>query len=163
MLAHLIPVSKTLAELEKFGIVQIQPVGRTHQVSLNEKSYVLSKIIEPILKAEEKTLTEVISILKKHLTTKEIISAVIFGSVAKREEQDNSDIDVLVISDDFDHAISVISYASREISLKFQSMVSPIIFSESKFRSKKKNSALVQSILDNHVMICGKELASVLK
>lgn len=156
-------VSKTLNELEKFGIVQIQPVGRAYQVSLNEKSYVLSKIIKPILKAEEKTLDEVISILKSHLSTKKIISAVIFGSVAKRAERDDSDIDVLVISNDFDHSISAISDAAREISQRFQSKVSHIIFSESQLRSKKKDNALVQSILDDHILICGKELVSVLK
>ncbi|MGI0056252.1 MAG: nucleotidyltransferase domain-containing protein [Nitrosarchaeum sp.] len=156
-------VSKTLGELEKFGVVQIQPVGRAHQISLNEKSYVLGKIIVPILKAEEKTLAEVISILKNHLGTKKIISAVIFGSVAKSEERDDSDIDVLIISNDLDHAISVISNAALEISLKFQSNVSHIIFSELQFRSKKKNNALIQSILVNHIVICGKELTSILK
>jgi predicted nucleotidyltransferase len=156
-------VSKTLNELEKFGIVQIQPVGRAYQVSLNEKSYVLSKIIKPILKAEEKTLDEVILILKSHLSTKKITSAVIFGSVAKRAERDDSDIDVLVISNDFDHSISAISDAAYEISQRFQSKVSHIIFSESQLQSKKKNNALVQSILDDHILICGKELVSVLK
>ncbi len=155
-------VSKTLEELEKFGIVQIQPVGRAHQVSLNEKSYVLGKIIVPILKSEEKTLDEVISILKNHLATKKIVSAAIFGSVAAGKEKDDSDIDVLVIGDDSSHAISAISDASREISLKFQSNLSHIIFSKSQFRSKK-NTALIQSILDNHIMIYGKELTSVLK
>ncbi|MFY9300738.1 MAG: nucleotidyltransferase domain-containing protein [Candidatus Nitrosotenuis sp.] len=156
-------VSKTLNELEKFGIVQIQPVGRAYQVSLNEKSYVLSKIIKPILKAEEKTLDEVTSILKNHLSTKKIISAVIFGSVAKRAERDDSDIDVLVISNDLDHSISAISDAAREISQRFQNKVSHIIFSESQLQSKKKGNTLVQSILDDHILICGKELASVLK
>lgn len=156
-------VSKTLNELEKFGIVQIQPVGRAYQVSLNEKSYVLSKIIKPILKAEEKTLDEVISILKSHLSTKKITSAVLFGSVAKRVERDNSDIDVLVVSNDFDHSISAISDAAREISQRFQSKVSHIVFSESQLKSKKKDNALVQSILDDHILICGKELVSVLK
>ncbi|MGQ0772550.1 MAG: hypothetical protein ACT4NT_07250, partial [Nitrososphaerota archaeon] len=69
-------VSKTLDDLEKFGIVQIQPVGRAHQISLNEKSYVLNKIIIPILKSEEKTRDEVISILRNHFGKKKIISAV---------------------------------------------------------------------------------------
>jgi predicted nucleotidyltransferase len=83
--------------------------------------------------------------------------------VATGKEQVDSDIDVLVICDDFDHAITAISHASEEISLKFQSDLSPIIFSESKFRSKKKNNALVQSILNNHIIICGKGLSNMLK
>lgn len=154
-------VSATVEKLGKFGIVQIQPVGRAHQISLNEKSYVLGKIIVPILKAEEETLNEVISILKEHLSTKKITSAVIFGSVAKREEKDDSDIDVLIISNDFDHAITAVSDAEREISVKFHCKVSPLIFSESEFKSKKKNNVLVRSILDNHIIIHGKELKTL--
>jgi predicted nucleotidyltransferase len=156
-------VSKTLDDLEKFGIVQIQPVGRAHQILLNEKSYVLNKIIMPILKAEEKTLDEVISILKNHFGKKKIISAVVFGSVTTGKEQVDSDLDVLVLCDDFDYAISAISGAAEEISLKFQTNLSHIVFSESEFRSKGKNHQLIQSILDNHVLIYGKKLESMLR
>ena len=151
-------VSATVEDLEKFGIVQIQPIGRAHQVSLNEKSYVLKEIVEPILKAEEKTLDKVILILKNHLGTKKIISAAIFGSVSSGEEKEDSDIDVLIISDDFEHASMLISNAGQEIFLKLHSKVAPIIFSESEFKSKKKKNALIRSILNNHIMIYGKDL-----
>ena len=151
-------VSATVEDLEKFGIVQIQPIGRAHQVSLNEKSYVLKEIVEPILKAEEKTLDRVILILKNHLGTKKITSAAIFGSVSSGEEKEDSDIDVLIISDDFEHASMLISNAGQEIFLKLHSKVAPIIFSESEFKSKKKKNALIRSILNNHIMIYGKDL-----
>jgi len=140
-------VSATLEELEKFGIVQIQPVGRAHQISLNEKSYVLNEIIEPILRAEEKTLAKVISILKDHLNTKKITSSVIFGSVSRGEEKEDSDIDVLVVSDDFDHATEAIANASEDVALAFHTRVSPIIFTKKEFLSKKKGD-LIRSILD---------------
>lgn len=155
-------VSVTVGELEKFGVVQIQPVGRAHQVSLNEKSYVLNEIVEPILKAEEKTLDKVTLVLKKNLSTKKIISAAIFGSVSGGEEKEDSDIDVLIISNDFEHATILISNAGQEIFLKFHSKVSPIIFSEAEFKSKKKKNALIHSILDNHIMIYGKNLKNLL-
>ena len=32
-------VSETVAKLENLGVAQIQPIGRSHQVTLNEKSY----------------------------------------------------------------------------------------------------------------------------
>ena len=154
-------VSATIDELEKFGIVQIQPVGRAHQISLNEKSYVLKEVIEPILKAEKKTRDKVILVLKNYLDTKKIISTAIFGSVSKGEEKEDSDIDVLIISNDFEHAAVLISNASQEIFLKFHSKISPIIFSESEFKLKKKKNTLIRSILDNHIMIYGKDLKSL--
>lgn len=154
--------SATINDLENLGIVQVQPVGRAHQISLNERSYVLIKIIEPILEAEEKSLDEVISIFKKHLISKKIISALIFGSVARREEKEDSDIDLLIISNDHDKAIEIVSKAIQEVFLVFHTKVSHIIFSEKKLRSKR-NSDLVRTIIENHILISGKELKDIIK
>ncbi|MEO9307199.1 MAG: nucleotidyltransferase domain-containing protein [Nitrososphaera sp.] len=153
-------VSSIVSELEKFGIVRVYPVGRAHQITLNEKSYVLNKIIEPILQAEEKTLAHVISILGYHLDTKKITSSVIFGSVATGQEKEDSDIDVLVISDYYDHAVDAIANASEDVALGFHTGVSPIIFTRKEFLSKKKGD-LMRSILSNHIHVTGLELEKI--
>jgi predicted nucleotidyltransferase len=127
-----VEASRTIEQLEKYGIVKVQPVGRAYQVFLNDQSYVLNRIVKPILIAEEKTLPELIMILAKHLTTKKILSAAIFGSVVKGEEREDSDIDLLVISDDFDHATGVVANAREEVALAFYSSLSPIIFTKKK-------------------------------
>jgi predicted nucleotidyltransferase len=147
-------------QLEKYGIVNIQPVGKSYQLSLNENSYILNKIIKPILRAEEKTLEELIYILKKHLNNKHIISAAIFGSIAKGEEKVDSDIDLLVISDHFDIATGLVSEAQQAVSPIFHSTVSPLIFSKKKFLANK-NERLVRSILDSYIMITGRDLQEV--
>jgi predicted nucleotidyltransferase len=154
--------ASTVNDLENLGIVQVQPVGKAHQVSLNKKSYVLNKIVEQIFKAEQHSLQEVIMILKKNLNSKKIISAVIFGSVARREEKEDSDIDLLIISNDYDQAIESVSRIAEEISLMFHTKVSHVIFSEKQLRSKK-NSDLIRSIIKDHVLITGKELADMIK
>lgn len=148
-------------QLEKYGIISIQPVGKSYQISLNQKSYILKKIIEPILIAEEKTLRILIAILKKHLS-KRIVAAAIFGSVSRAEEKEDSDIDLLVISDHFDFATSLVSKAQEEVSLIFHSNVSPIILSEKEFRTKK-NDRLVRSIIASYIMVAGKDLKKVLR
>ncbi len=145
----------TIHDLERFGIVKIQPVGRAYQLELNKKSYILNKIIEPIIQSEKNTLTEVMTILKKHLDTKKTITAVIFGSVVKGLEKLDSDIDLLVVSNDRDHAITQISQATEQIFSIFHGSISPIIFTEKEFKAKQKES-LIRSIIDNHVLICGK-------
>ncbi len=152
----------TVERLEKFGIVRIQPVGRAYHVTLNEESYILNKIMEPIFIAESKTLDELIFVLKKHLTTKKILAAAIFGSVAKEEEKEDSDMDVLVISDDFAHATVAISHAAEETMPKFYSKMSPLILSKKEFISKR-NSPLIRSILENHIMITGLKLRSMIQ
>ncbi|MHB8545715.1 MAG: nucleotidyltransferase family protein [Nitrosotalea sp.] len=152
----------TIGDLEKFGIVQVQPVGKAHQISLNKKSYLLNKIIEPIFKVEQNTLQEVISILKKNLVSKKIISAVIFGSVARSEEKEDSDIDLLIISNDYDTAIEIVSKVIEGISLMFHTKISHMIFSEKQLQSKL-NSDLINSIIKDHILITGKELVNIIK
>ncbi|SRR5579885_130863 len=147
----------TIQDLEKLGIVTIQPVGRAYQLELNKNSYILNKIIGPIIESEKNTFVELLFLLKKHLDTKKIITAVIFGSVAKGQEKIDSDIDVLVVSNDRDHALTQIGIVSEQIFSVFHGGISPLIFTEKQFKAKQKES-LVRSIIDNHVLICGKSI-----
>jgi len=147
-------------DLEKLGIVKIQPVGRAYQLELNKQSYILNKVIEPIIEAEKNTLNELIQLLKRHLDTKKIISAVVFGSVTKSEEKLDSDMDLLVISNDHDHAIGLVSSASEQVFSKFHVGLSTIIFTEKEFKTKQKGS-LIRSITDNHILICGKKIETL--
>src|SRR3990172_7265705 len=146
-------------DLEELGIVKIQPIGRAYHLELNEKSYILNKIIEPIVEAEKNTIDELLQILRKHLDTKKIISAAIFGSVAKGEEKIDSDIDLLIVSNNQNHAISVVSAASEQVFTRFHGGLSQIIFTEKEFKDKQKGS-LIQSISDNHILICGKKIGT---
>ncbi len=148
----------TVHDLAKLGIVTIQPVGRAYQIELNDKSYILNKIIEPIISVEKNTFGDLVQLLKKHLDTKKIVTAAIFGSVAKGDEKLDSDIDLLVISNDHDHAIKQISAASQQVFSIFHATLSHIIFTEKEFKDKQKGS-LVKSIINNHVLICGKKIA----
>lgn len=144
-------------DLEKMGIIKIQPIGRAYHLELNEKSYLLSEIIEPAINAEKNTINELIQVLRKYFDTKKIITAAIFGSVASVEEKIDSDIDLFIISNDHDHAITLVSEASKQVSIRFNGMLSQIIFTEKEFKAKQKGS-LVQSIIDNHILICGKKI-----
>ena len=155
-----VEASRTISQFEQYGIVKIQPVGRAYQVFLNDKSYVLNRIVRPILTAEEKTLSEMVVVLAKHLTSKKILSAVVFGSVVRREEMEDSDIDLLVISDDFDHATGAVADAREEVALSFHNSLSPIIFTKEKFTSKKKED-LIRSILSSHILVSGSELEKI--
>ena len=144
-------------DLEKMGIIKIQPIGRAYHLELNEKSYLLSEIIEPAINAEKNTMNELIQVLRKYFDTKKIITAAIFGSVASAKEKIDSDIDFFIISNDHDHAITLVSEASKHVSVRFNGMLSQIIFTEKEFKAKQKGS-LVQSIIDNHILICGKKI-----
>lgn len=144
-------------DLEKIGIITIQPIGRAYHLELNEKSYILNEIIKPAVNAEKNTMNELVTVLRKIFNKKEITTVVIFGSVVTAQEKIDSDIDLLIVSDNNDKAITLVSEASMEVSTRFNGMLSHIIFTEKELKTKKKGS-LVQSIIDDHILICGKKL-----
>src|SRR5487761_1328508 len=148
--------------LEKLGIISIQPVGRSHQVLLNERSYILNKIMRQIIKAEDQTLDELQSILKKHLNVNGIIASYLFGSISKGEEKEDSDIDLLVISNNFDYASASIARAQDEILSTFGNRISPVILSEKELKVKK-NDRLVRSIMECYAIIKGRDLKELVE
>lgn len=152
----------TVQQLEKYGVIELQPVGRSYLVSLNDKSYVVNKILKPIVEKENETLDELASVLRKHLSGKDIISAVLFGSVPREEEREDSDTDVLIVSNDFDAASLAASKAQEEVSSVFHSRLSPLILSEKELRAKKADH-LVRSILQKYVTIAGKDLREMIE
>jgi len=149
-------------KLEERGIIRIQPVGRSYQILLNEKSYVLNKIVKQTILAEEKTLDALISVLKKNLNNKKIISVCLFGSVAMKTEKEDSDVDLLVISNDFEMASVVLARTRDEISQIFGNRLSPIVFTETELR-EKKNGNLVKSILNSYIIIHGKDIRELVQ
>lgn len=149
-----VEASRTINQLKQFGIVKVQPVGKAYQISLNDKSYVLNKIVKPIFMAEEKTISELIAILKKHLTRKKIISVVVFGSVAKGGKKEDSNVDLLVVVDDFDNATEAIEDASKDVDIIFHTKISPTIFTRKEFTSRK-NIDLVRTIQSCHIQVTG--------
>jgi predicted nucleotidyltransferase len=148
-------------ELEKYGIIRIRPVGRSYLLTLNEHNYILNKILKQIIRAEKDTLDELIATLRKYLENEKIISAVLFGSVALKSERQDSDIDLLIISNDFESAASIVSKAQGAVSSIFNGRLSPLIMNEQELIVKKKGP-LVRSILANHKLVAGRSLKEVI-
>ena len=58
--------------------------------------------VELIKKTPEMILNDVIEILRKNISLKWVIGIYLVGSYARQEQDENSDIDILVITDDID-------------------------------------------------------------
>lgn len=152
-----------IGQLERLGVVRVQPVGRSSLVSLNEKSYILNRIMRPMIKAEQETLDELLNTLRRWLDKdRKIIAIILFGSISRHEEREESDIDLLVISNDFDYASGLLSKTGEQVSSIFGNRLSPIIMSERELIIKRKE-ALVKDIETNHINIAGKTLEEMLK
>jgi predicted nucleotidyltransferase len=152
-----------IGQLEKLGVVKIQPVGRSSLVSLNETSYILNRIVRPMIKAEQETPDELLSMLRKWFRKdRKIISVILFGSVSRQQEEEESDLDLLVISNDFEYASSLLSKVGEQVSAVFGNRLSPIIMGERELILKRKE-ALIKDIETNHINVAGRTLEEMLK
>ena len=78
----------------------------------------------------------------------------LFGSVVKGEEKFNSDIDLLIITDNPKLASEISEKCNLEIINKFGNVLMPYILTKGKF----KKSNIRMDIIKNHILILGEEL-----
>jgi predicted nucleotidyltransferase/biotin operon repressor len=144
-LARLVGYSHThtnsaLAELEINGLVIKRKAGNSYLYSLNEDSILLSRIIDPAFRIEQGLLQDLANALFEGLG-RDLISIILFGSVAKGEERADSDVDlILVVRDDadLDKLEEKVSEISLELAISFGSPISSILVTESEYASKKR-------------------------
>lgn len=90
-------VIQAIAPLVEAGIVSQRQAGRAHQYQLSRKNIALAKIILPTFKKEAELRDGFMEEIVKYFAT-DTVSLLLFGSFARGEENDTSDIDVLAIA-----------------------------------------------------------------
>ncbi len=153
-------VSKIVKELETAGVVKLKPIGKAYQIILNEESYVLKSVIEPLFRAEHETVNHLISIIRPFFENRKIASAAIFGSVARGEDRPTSDVDLLVVTGDKDIANECVARASTVTLSTFGTALSPFIMDKQEF-VRRRNENLVKSILESYLIVYGKDLREI--
>jgi predicted nucleotidyltransferase/DNA-binding transcriptional ArsR family regulator len=146
--------SKVLKGLESRGVVRLQPIGRANQVSLNDESYVLKSVIEPLFAAEGDTVNSLASAIRPFFEDERIASVAIFGSVARGVEKETSDIDLLIIAEDSDLANERAAAATVASLSAFGHALSPLILDRKRF-AKNGGGELEKSILAHYTLVYG--------
>jgi len=134
-------VRYALEELELNGLVVKQQAGRSNLYSLDEDNIVYKQILSPAFKLEEGLFAEVAKIFSDKLG-EDLVAVILFGSVAKGEEDPNSDIDlVLVFKDEvsLEDKEDEIADASLQVTKSFGNQVSTISLGSTEFERKKKS------------------------
>jgi len=153
--------SKVLKGLESRGVVRLQPIGRAHQVTLNDESYVLKSIIEPLFAAERDTVNSLVFAIRPFFEDRRIVSVAIFGSVARGLERETSDIDLLIVAEDKDLANERAAAATVAALSVFGHALSPLILDRERF-AKDGNGELEKSILAHNILVCGRDLKEII-
>ncbi len=148
---------KALTLLEKLGLINRQIGGRDHIFRINNNHYLIQNVFKQLYVTEynfyESLVSELASIVKN-----DVKSALIFGSVARREENVDSDLDLFLLVNSLRCADSLrekINHESISLNEKYGIKLSVIIFTMKEFKQKLK-SKLIKKILDEGILISGK-------
>ena len=149
-------VRKALSDLYKMNAVRIRVIGKSHAVTVNTESYAAG-LVDKMFKIEGETLSELVKLVAEKLGDPSITSALIFGSVARGEEEPLSDVDLFILTEDKEKAEGAVSELQREVSNRFGNAISPYILSEEDLADEDKLQIL-EEIRNKHIVVRGKPL-----
>ena|SRR3989344_7947194 len=145
-------IIKALDDLSGMNIIKLERIGNSIVIRLNRNEFT-NKILK-IYELEEDTLNELIEVLKSYFKDKNIISLALFGSIAKGEENFNSDIDLLIITKNKKLASKISEKCNLKMINKFGNVLMPYILNKDEF----KRSNIRKDVINNHILVKGEEL-----
>jgi predicted nucleotidyltransferase len=155
---------KALTSLEELGIVRRQRGGRDHLFTLNRAHFLTREGLLPLYQAEQKFRSAIerslAALLKRH-----VMSAVIFGSVSRKQETPQSDLDLIcIVSTENKRVVVQEKLASEAVSLSrdFGVKLAPVFMSVTELK-KKKRSGLIKEILNEGKLIAGRSVKELLR
>lgn len=136
-------VNRTMKELEDLHFVSYIRVGRAHVWKVNRKSYAFKIFFAIWQHAEELSdpLSQLKSTILQNLPLELIDRVVLFGSVSRRDEKSNSDIDlhILVIDDaakaNLEPAIDQLTILCLEL---FGNLLSPYVLTRAELETRAR-------------------------
>lgn len=145
-------VQREVQRLVSSGLVTVRSVGRQKQYQANPGSPIfdeLSSLVRKTLGPSERlkvALEELGSSLKL---------AILYGSVAKQTDRADSDIDVLLVSDELtlEAVFNVVAPVEKELARP----VNPTLYTSEEFEGRRKNdNSFLRKILEGkHIMLKG--------
>jgi predicted nucleotidyltransferase len=132
-----------LKELEIIGVVNRRHAGNADLYSLNDRSALASGVLSPIFTWEQSLFDQLAHLYSEALGN-DLLAIEIFGSVARGEEGEQSDVDLLIVirdGADKGKAEERVAQASVEAASIFGNQFSPITVTKKELvnkRSKKQ-------------------------
>jgi predicted nucleotidyltransferase len=137
-------VQRELARLEASGLITSERIGNQKHYRANERSPVFDALRELVLKTSG--LVEVLRTALAPLAS-QLVAAFVFGSVARREDDSSSDVDLLVVSDTltFGDLFGALDAAARQLGRE----VNPTVYSPHELATlRQKRNSFVERVME---------------
>lgn len=154
---------KALTSLEALGIVRRQRGGRDHLFTLN-RDHVLVRDAILALYESEKQFPDVLFAALAATLKETVVSAIVFGSVAKHEETPQSDLDLCCIvktESQKNNVREIVNSKALMLFQKFGVRLAPLFLTVDELRQKSR-TPLVVDIVVHGKRIVGKNPKALL-
>lgn len=147
-------VQREIARLEASGLITSERIGNQKHYRANERSPVFEPLRELVLRT-----TGLADVLRDALAplAPQLVAAFVFGSIARREDNASSDVDLFVVSDTLSLAdlFGALERARRQLGRE----VNPIVHSRLEIATlrRKKNSFIERVMEQPKIWIYGDE------
>jgi Sugar-specific transcriptional regulator TrmB./Nucleotidyltransferase domain. len=155
---------KALTSLEQLGMVNRQRGGRDHIFTLNRSHILIYDVVEHIYRVEQEFAGRIINTLAGKLK-RHVLSAVIFGSVAKRVETPFSDFDLccIVKTESQKNTIrELLNSDAQKLYKTFGIKIAPLLFTLDEVKKKIK-TPLMQDVVIHGKLVAGKNIKELIR
>ncbi|MCJ7652422.1 MAG: nucleotidyltransferase domain-containing protein, partial [Actinobacteria bacterium] len=143
-----------LEELERNGLVIRQRAGRSNLYSLDNENIIVTDLLAEGFVLEDTLLNRLADIYLEEVG-KDLVSIILFGSIAQAEEKPESDIDLVLVVKDKANLKTLedrVSDASLIVTRRFGNQASPIVIKKADFEKKtKQKSGLWRDVVDTGI------------
>lgn len=160
---------ETLKKLDARGLVHLRRVSNMHLYKINPENYLVRNVFARLFEAEAGMPKQIEAVLRKSLVDSlgsDILSIVLFGSMARGTEGLGSDLDLLVVLPEKESLKALEPRVERLRALLFKRFnvgLSPYVQTLSELRRKhERRLPLIREILKDGRTIYGKDLKDLL-
>ena len=153
-------VRRALRELHASNLIRIEYHGRSNLINLNTYSKVYN-VLETLFSEEANTFYTFLQELKREIPHG-IVSCAVFGSVARGTEKEDSDVDILFITDDKEAVQKLVEDKMQLFVKRYGNVIAPYIMSKAEF-IRKKNTPFVKGVLENYKPVKGEDLWKLIR
>ncbi len=160
---------RALRELHQATVLDFRKVGSHFLYSLRDDHYLIRGVLRPLFEREACAQGRLLDLLKRGFRTQlrsSVVSAAIYGSLARGEERPTSDIDLLILvrSDQAKRDVSdALERVGKMVIRTFGNPLAPYVNTVQEAQRKaRRRLPVFQNILRGHQLLWGRPLTEVL-
>lgn len=161
---------KALRELHQASVLDLDKIGSNFVYSLRDDHYLVREVLQPLFEQEAKSRERLAGLLNDGINAKlrsHIVSAALYGSLARGQERPTSDIDLLVLVTSARAKPHVRAALDRVGEMVMRAFGNPLALyintvreAQQKFR---RGLPVFRHLLHDHQLLWGRPLQGVLR